>query len=270
MTKPQEEKGAAYQRGQRSWRITADLHTHTVYSRRGHAKGTMEENVLEARSKGLKRIGISDHGPDHIIFGVKEKNYFKMRQEIERLKQKYQDIDILLGMEANIINHSGRLAISGAQLEIFDYIMAGYHFGTAGESAGHSLGIHLMNAVCSFDHPKPQSAWGRRARAANTELALKAVEHNKLAVLTHPGCKGEIFVKEVAEACARRGTLMEINNSHVYLNPDQLREAAQTDVKFIIGSDAHVPQKVGGFERALAAAEEAGIDLERIVNLEAV
>ena len=36
--------------------ILADYHTHTKYS---HGKGTIEENVLEAISKGIKTIGIS-------------------------------------------------------------------------------------------------------------------------------------------------------------------------------------------------------------------
>ena len=43
--------------------ILADYHTHTVYS---HGKGTIEDNVKEAISKGIKTIGISDHGYKHM------------------------------------------------------------------------------------------------------------------------------------------------------------------------------------------------------------
>lgn len=241
-------------------RMIFDLHTHTVYSSHGHGKGTIEENVTAARKKGLKRIGISDHGPDHILFGVKEENYFRIRQEVERLKLKYKDIEILLGIEANIINQSGKLAVSKEQAAMFDYIMAGYHFGTIGESAGRSLFTHCMNL---FDG----AGQGKKAKTTNTKLVIQALENNQITVLTHPGCKGEIFVKEVAEVCARRGTLMEINNSHGKLDAEQLKEAAKTDVQFIIGSDAHRPENIGGFENALAEARKAKIDLGRIVNL---
>ena len=40
-------------------KILADYHTHTIYS---HGKGTIEDNVKVAISKGIETIGISDHG----------------------------------------------------------------------------------------------------------------------------------------------------------------------------------------------------------------
>lgn len=243
-------------------KITADLHTHTIYSRLGHGKGTIEENVRAARERGLSIIGISDHGSDHIIYGVKRKNYFKIRQEIERLKLKYTDIQILLGVEANIISRSGKLAITEDELSLFDYIMAGYHFGTIGESVGTSLTVHFLNGLGARSGEK-----GEKIKAINTELVIKAVENNRIKVLTHPGGKGGIHVKEVAEVCARHGTLMEINDSHGHLNAVTLREAALTDVQFIIGSDAHRPENVGNYGNALKAAMQAGIELDRIVNI---
>ena len=53
--------------------ILADYHTHTKYS---HGKGTIEENVLEAISKGIKTIGISDHGYKHLAYGIKLNDIF--------------------------------------------------------------------------------------------------------------------------------------------------------------------------------------------------
>ena len=39
--------------------MIADYHTHTVYS---HGTGSVLENALIAKEKGLKEIAITDHG----------------------------------------------------------------------------------------------------------------------------------------------------------------------------------------------------------------
>ena len=106
--------------------ILAD-YTHTVHS---HGKGSIEDNVKEAISKGLKTIGISDHGYKHMMFGVKSKDIYKMREEIDKLNLKYTDIDILLGMECNILDENGNIDINDNIADLLDYVMAGYHFGS--------------------------------------------------------------------------------------------------------------------------------------------
>ena len=59
-----------------------------------------------------------------------------------------------------------------------------------------------------------------------------------------------------------------INAKHDHLTVDEIKIAAKFDIKFIIGSDAHVPEKVGEFRQPLMRALEAGLDPERIVNIE--
>ena len=51
------------------------------------------------------------------------------------------------------------------------------------------------------------------------------------------------------------------------MTPAQIREAASYGAKFVIGSDAHTPERVGDFEKAIRAAEEAQVE-SRIVNAE--
>ena len=53
--------------------ILADYHTHTVYS---HGKGSIEDNVKVAISKGIKKIGISDHGYKNVAY-ERRNRYFK-------------------------------------------------------------------------------------------------------------------------------------------------------------------------------------------------
>ena len=76
-----------------------------------------------------------------------------------------------------------------------------------------------------------------------------------------------IDIVDIAKACADTGTFIEINDKHKHLTADEIRMASAFDVKLIIGSDAHIPSKVGSFKGPLARALEAGLDPERIVNI---
>ena len=64
--------------------------------------------------------------------------------------------------------------------------------------------------------------------------------------------------------------MIEINAKHKHLTVEEIKTASKFDLKFVIGSDAHIPEKVGEFEEPLARAIEAGLDPERIVNIEKI
>ncbi|MBP6491979.1 MAG: PHP domain-containing protein [Clostridia bacterium] len=244
----------------KKYRLSYDLHTHTTFS---HGKGSIEDNVKMAISKGLATIGISDHGPDHVTYGVKRSNLSVMRSEIDRLKPLYPEIEILLGVEANIINPSGRLAITEKELELFDYILAGYHYGVFGERPIHAAGIHIENYV--LNRWLHKSTKGQKRR--NTELTVRAIYENEIKILTHPGDKGEFDIGEIAAACADRGTLMEISTWHGWLTVEGIKQAAKTETLFAISSDAHSPKRIGDCQGAVNRIKEAGLDFERVVNL---
>ena len=52
-------------------KLYADYHTHTVYS---HGTGSIMDNVMAARKKGLTEIAITDHGISHFAYGVRLKD----------------------------------------------------------------------------------------------------------------------------------------------------------------------------------------------------
>ena len=264
------------------YRMTFDLHTHTAFCTAGgrrilHAKGSVEENVAAAAEKGLAAIGISNHGPGHLTYGMSLADVRALREEILEAQERHPEIQIYLGVEANIINPSGRLDLAADDFSEFDYIMAGYHYGILGEQPFAAAALHGANWLCGHIPPLRALAGGSLKRA-NTKRVLAAVQGNApisggnggLAVLTHPGDKGPLDIDSAAAACAAAGTWMEINNYHRDLSVEAIRRAAKYDVSFIIGSDAHTPERVGGFERALERALEAGISEDRIVNIEKV
>ena len=243
-------------------KLRFDLHTHTIYS---HGKGDIEDNWVAAKAAGLETLGISDHGPGHIGFGLDPKKIPEMKMKARAMAMRAGHEggpNVLIGVEANIINPDGQLDMTPEQLEQLDFVIAGYHFGTIGKAPLKSGLMHAAGFVYSHTHLS-----AARQRDYNTMLVVKALENNKIRILSHPGAKADFDIPAIAKACEKSGTWMEINNRHGCLTVEGIRQAAKYDVTFIIGSDAHVPGDVGKCDEALRRAVEAGLNLKRIVNL---
>lgn len=235
------------------YEIGYDLHTHTIFS---HGKGTIEENVRAAMDRGLSHVAISDHGPGHLFYGIKRGHVPVMRKEIEELNKKYPQIMIQLSVEANIIQSPNHLDVTPEEFSQYDFVIAGYHYGLP---RGYCVSNWLWGHGLKLGE--------RRLRNKNTDMVIKALYENDIAILTHPGDKGPFDMLPIAEACADTDTLMEISTWHPHLTVEELEIAARTDAQFIISSDAHTPRRIGDFEGGLKRAMEARLDLSRIVNL---
>jgi Histidinol phosphatase and related hydrolases of the PHP family len=244
------------------YKLTADYHTHTRYSHGkiyAHGKGTVLDNVAAASAKGLRELAITDHGPGHKFYGLKMDKLSAMRADIEEAMRKFPNVKVLLGVEANIINTPNGLDIKNEDIKKFDIINVGYHYGLL-------HGYMTANYVCW--HAGLPSGSRERLRNKNTDMALRALYDNDIFLLTHPGDKGPFDMKELCKACEETNTLMEISTRHTHLTKEEIEIAANYDVKFAISSDAHVPDKVGNYIAGVERALEAGLDLERIVNIE--
>lgn len=244
----------------KKYRLTADYHTHTTYSRTGpylHGKASILENVAAAYEQGLEEIAITDHGP-YELYGLDKKKIPQMRLDIEEAKKKYPGISVLLGVEADIMDSPNGLDVTPEEFKKFDIVNAGYHYGTP--KSGMVINWITFHLPCS-------DSLKEKVRARNTELALRAINNNKIKILTHPGDKAYFDMKALAEACEKTGTLVEINARHKNPDADDLREFAKHDVKFIISSDAHKKEHVGRYAASLKLAFDAGITIDRIVNI---
>jgi len=232
-----------------------DFHTHTTFS---HGKGSIEDNVKAAIAAGLSSIAITDHGPGHLTYGMKRGAVPIMRAEINRLKPLYPNIEIYLGVEANIINAGNNLDVTKAEFKDYDFVLAGYHYGVI-------KGYCVQNFIHSHNPFHPQ---GWNLEKKNTDMVLKALYQNPIKILTHPGDKGPFDIWELAKACAATGTLMEISTWHAHLTTSEIKIAAKSDAQFVISSDAHTPKRVGSFKTGLQRALEAGLEVSRIVNIQ--
>lgn len=217
-----------------------DLHIHTVAS--GHAYSTIDEIAREAAARGLRGIGMTDHGP--ALPGGPHPYHFAALRFIPTY---LHGVRVLRGIEANIIA-PGELDLPQNKLDLLDLVLAGFH-----EECGFRAG----------------------SVTENTDAVVRVMERRLLHVLTHPG--NPVFPIDydvAARTAAETGVAIEINNASFSLSrhgsADNCRQMARCCARHgtwvAIGSDAHIAQGVGVFDEALAAAQTGGVRWEQIVN----
>lgn len=240
--------------------VVADYHTHTRFS---HGRGTVLENVAAARARGLEAVAISDHGPANLFgVGVPSLSTFDaIRKEVNAARAKYPDMEVLLGVEANVIDVDGTLDVPESELGWFDVVLAGLHPFVRWRRPLVGWSLVARSAAAGW------SGIGERsARRLNTQALVNAVRRFRIDVVTHPGYGLPVDTRELAEACAERGTAMEINARHRHTCVEYIAIAREAGARFALGSDAHEPARVGDVERAARLARAAGLTAAEIVN----
>ncbi len=227
-------------------KLIADYHTHTVYS---HGTGSVDDNVQAALYLGLETVGIADHSIAHFSYGVKKRKVNNYLADIEKVKRLYEGrIEVKAGIELNLTGLDGSVDMPKGR---FDFLILGYH----------------KTAICR----DLRTAWtffrGKHHAEAVTQGYMRAIQRHKITMVAHPGYGVPVDYYKLAQACADYGTLFEINNKHSELKVEDLQLAAQTQVRFILSSDAHNPADVGLVPNAVEMAVNAGIAPRRIANI---
>lgn len=251
-------------------KIKADYHTHTIYSRGFrkygcHARGTIRENVEQAFVKGLSEVAITDHGPSHRFYGLNKKDLSRILMEIEELKAEYEPkgLKILFGIESNLMDYEGRTDAEEWILKHLDILIMGYHFGSAPTDFTSFSHFYLMNPLTKIF----KVGCGSIARK-NAKAYCRAMDRYPINIISHPGSKIPVDIEELASYAVKKHVSLEINAKHRELTLDDLRVLKGRFHQFVVGSDAHRSEDVANVARALQRAEEAGISLEDIVNIE--
>lgn len=241
-------------------RLAADYHTHTIHS---HGKGTVLDNIKAAAKKGLLEIAIADHGPANLFgIGTKGTTSFKqIRKELDAALEVVPEVRGLLSVEANILSADGRLDVTPSDLKLMDIVQAGIHILVNPKNLQDALDMTIPNILGRYSRRVKKAM-----RDRNTKAVVEAVHRYPIDILTHPGLRIDIDTEEIAYHCARTNTFMEINTSHNHITPEYIRIAKAQGVRFVIGSDAHSPERVGDFTKGIELAKKAGLTPEDIRN----
>ena len=240
--------------------LTADYHTHTVYS---HGKGQIIENALVAKEKGLKELGISDHGFAHPAFGLTKRKLPKMRLECDEAT-KQTGVKVLLGIESNIIGTDGTVDLKAKNYDHFDIFLAGIHkfvmykFGTA-------FSLFMPNFLNTTFKKKNVS---NSLIKTNTKTFINVIKNNPVDVITHVNFCCFADAVEVAKVARDYGTYIELNAKKTHFTDEELYKIADTGVNFVISSDAHSPSRVGEISLVEQLLDRVNINREQIANID--
>lgn len=236
--------------------LLGDYHTHTPYS---HGRGTVLQNAMVAKQKGLQQIAITDHGFGHWKYGIKPNQIDALRQEIAEA-EKQTGIKILLGIESNFISLDGSIDLTKEQIGWFDVILTGFHAGAKPKSFDDAIRFFLPN-LGPFGPTKRQIA-------KNTQAIMRALDKYPIDVITHPGYKCPVDFGMLSRHCFSCGTYFELNGKRINFGDDEILQMQADGVKLILNSDAHWPDRVGECNRAMNIITRLDINPELLVNVD--
>lgn len=221
--------------------IIADTHCHTIAST--HAYSSLTEMVHAASVAGLYAIAITDHG--HAMPGAPGRWYFRNLKVVPRY---LENVLVLGGAEANVINYDGELDLDREDLENLDWLVASIH-----------------------DVTMPQ---GESSVELTTQAWLKVAKNPKVNVIAHSGSeKFKYDYDKVIPEFGRQGKLIEINEGSFLVRKASISNCVKIakvckkyDVPIIVNSDSHFHTAVGKFSQSLAMLKEIEFPEELVIN----
>lgn len=227
--------------------ICGDLHMHTQWSDGRDATEAMVEMCLLL---GYAYLAITDHSPHSrasrnlSVDGVR-----RQADEIAALRERYPQITILHGCEADILS-DGRLDFNDRVLEQLDIVLASLH-----EEGGDS----------------PERLLRRY---------LSAMRHPMVTMITHPTNRlvpnragYDLDYDRLFAAAVETGTIVEIDGApaHLDLNGALARRAVAAGASVAINSDGHRAELLGRQMRlGIQTARRGWVEPRHVLNTHTV
>lgn len=241
--------------------LYGDYHTHTLYSRHHHGKGTVLENASVAADKGLKQIAITDHGFNHEFFGIRRKNIPSLQEDILNAKE-ITGVDILLGVEANIISLDGDVDVKEEDYEFLDILLMGYH------KMVHTNSMKDKFLLCWANNFGKNFRPSKERINRNTTAFLKALDKYPIDVITHLNYGFQTDTVAVAKMAKQKGVFVELNGKRINFTEEEIEIMISEGVKFIVNSDAHTPERVGEVNNGMNLIYKYDIPLSQVANID--
>ena len=234
--------------------ITADLHTHTLYS---HGKDTPAAMWAAAQTKGITLLGFTEHSPrpqnynytheyrEHLV-----KHFPQYVAEVQDLQHQYPG-QVLLGMEMDWMEKELDFIKKSITAYNFDYLIGSVHFL---QTWGYDDDPGDWKSLAAADHHQHYAAYFLTLRRmAESGLFNIAAHLDLIKIFSVQAFSAWIIedshldlVRDALVAVRQSGMALEVSSAglrkpckEIYPGPRIMALAADLGVDITIASDAH-------------------------------
>ncbi|OKL38292.1 DNA polymerase/3'-5' exonuclease PolX [Domibacillus mangrovi] len=222
--------------------IKGDLHMHTAWS---DGAFSIEEMIEACRARGYEYMAITDHSQYlKVANGLTVDRLLRQNEEIKEWNEKYSDIEVLSGIEMDILP-DGTLDYEDDVLKELDFVIASIH--------------------SSFS--QPQKKIMDRLKTALHNPYVKLIAHPTGRIIGRRDGYS-VDMEELIKIAAETNTALELNaNPHrLDLSADHLKWAQDAGVKIFINTDAHAIEHLTFMETGASAGRKGWLRSETVVN----
>ena len=222
--------------------IRGELHAHTKATD-GH--DTIEAMVEAARERGYAYIAITDHSRHVTVAkGLDPKRLRKELREIDKLRERFDDITILKAIELDILE-DGTLDLPDKTLDELDLTVCSVHY--------------------KFNLPRDQQ----------TERIIRAMDNPHFNILAHPSGRlinerapYEVDIERIIHAAKERGCFLELNAqpTRLDLTDADCKLAKDVGVKIAISTDAHHTTDLAHMRLGIRQARRGWLEPGDVIN----
>jgi putative hydrolase len=227
-------------------RLRGDLHCHSNWSDGG---SPIDYMLDAARGLGHEYVALTDHSPRLTVArGLDEERLTEQLRVVEDLNGRYDDIDLLPGIEVDILE-DGKLDQSARMLDQLDVVVASVHSKLRADS--ETMTLRMVGGITNrftnvLGHCTGRLVEGGRGKRPESTFDADVV----------------------FAACAQFDVAVEINSRPERRDPPSrlIQLAMEAGCLFSIDTDAHAPGQLSFLDYGSARATSNGVPVERIVN----
>jgi histidinol-phosphatase (PHP family) len=230
-----------------------------------HARGEPEEYAATAERRGLKGIVFTCHSPmpggfwPRVRMSIEELDTYV--EIIDRARREFEGrVDVRLGIESDYFPGMEEWLVDLHGRADFHHVLGSVHYFAPEYTELFWRGDDFEFQKTYFKHLADSAESGLFDTLSHPDLVKNAAPDLWDFERIQP------FIADALDRIAKAGTAMELNTSglnkgipEVNPGPLMLRMMCERQIPVVIGSDSHVPRRVGAnFEHALDLLEAVG------------